>query len=147
MSSGVDIRPAIALELDAARSWLADAGLPVADLTADHMQNFLVAEAHGVPIGMIGLERFADVGLLRSLVVDASSRSAGTGALLVAALEARASELGVTELWLLTTDADRYFSRLAYEVIDRSDAADSIQNTKEFLSLCPGDAVLMRKQL
>lgn len=143
----MDIRPATALDMDTVQSWLADADLPVADLTADHMQNFLVAEAHDMPVGMIGLEQFADVGLLRSLVVDASFRSAGTGALLVAALEARASELGVTELWLLTIDADQYFSRLAYEVIDRAEAAAPIRNTKEFSSLCPDDAVLMRKYL
>ena len=147
MSSDMAIRPATDADLSAARSWLAAAGLPVDDLTADHMQNFLVALADDRPVGVIGFEQFDTVGLLRSLVVDQSARSGGIGRQLVAALETRASESGVTELWLLTIDADRYFSRLGYEMMDRSAAPESIRRTAEFSNLCPGDAVLMRKTL
>ena len=111
------------------------------------MQNFLVALADESPVGMIGIEKFGDVGLLRSLVVDPSARSGGIGARLVAALESMAAERGIAELWLLTIDADAYFSRLGYSVTDRSRAPDVIRRTHEFSSLCPGDATLMRKSL
>ncbi|MDH3338126.1 MAG: arsenic resistance N-acetyltransferase ArsN2 [Gammaproteobacteria bacterium] len=147
MSSGVTIRKATDSDLSAAQSWLSDARLPSGDLTPAHMRNFLLALAGDDPLGMIGVEQFDNIGLLRSLVVDQSARGAGIGKQLVAALETRAAELGVNELWLLTIDADAYFARLGYVVANRDDAPDSIRATAEFSTLCPGDAVLMRKNL
>lgn len=147
MSRATQVRPAAPADLAAARAWLADAGLPVADLTPDHMQDFLVAAEEGRVIGMIGLEQFGSIGLLRSLVVDPAARSSGIGRQLVDALETRASRAGVTELWLLTTDADRYFTRLGYTETAREIAPAAIKETAEFSSLCPGDAVLMKKAL
>jgi len=147
MSGDVEIRSAIATDLDVARAWLSDAGLPTADLTPEHMKSFLVAVADDTPVGMIGLEQFGSAGLLRSLVVDPTARSGGIGAALVVALESKATALGVAELWLLTIDADPYFSRLDYVAMNRSEAPHVIRNTAEFSSLCPGDAALMRKYL
>jgi len=111
------------------------------------MRNFLIATADDSAVGMIGLEQFEDVGLLRSLVVDPTSRRQGTGKALVAALEMRATAAGVTELWLLTIDAAGYFAGLGFETMARDAAPDAIQMTDEFSSLCPGDAVLMRKRV
>ena len=145
--NNLSTRQATASDLIMARSWLSGAGLPIEDLTVDHMQNFLLALAGEAPVGMIGIEKFGKVGLLRSLVVDPSARRRGIGALLVAALESMAAKLGIRELWLLTIDADPYFSRLGYSVTDRSHVPDVIRRTSEFSSLCPGDAVLMRKCL
>lgn len=147
MSGDTTIRQAVASDLAETTSWLVDAGLPAEDLTADHMQQFLVALRADRPVGMIGLEQFGAAGLLRSLIVDPSARDAGIGRKLVRALESGACASGVAELWLLTIDADSYFSRLGYKIMDRSDAPEAIRNTTEFSSLCPGDAVLMRKSL
>jgi len=145
--SELRIRSANASDLEVARSWLADAGLPTEDLTPDHMQSFLVALVDDKPVGMIGLEQLGEAGLLRSLVVDTNLRSGGIGRRLVAALEAKAAACGVARLWLLTIDADRYFARLGFEAVARSEAPNAIQRTAEFADLCPGDAVLMRKKL
>jgi amino-acid N-acetyltransferase len=142
-----DIRRAAASDLVVARKWLAAAGLPTADLTVAHMGAFLLASADGRPVGMIGLEGYAETGLLRSLIVDHECRRKGLGAQLVTALESKAAAAGMTELWLLTIDADPFFARLDYEVMQRADAPTEIQNSAEFSSLCPGDAVLMRKRL
>jgi len=147
MSDEVSIRAADAADLPAARSWLADAGLPFEDLSGAHMQNFLLAEANDRTVGMVGIESFGDVGLLRSLVVHRSNRGTGVGWKLVIALESQAVDAGINDLWLLTIDADGYFSHLGYETKDRSDAPDAIRETAEFSNLCPGDAVLMRKCL
>ena len=147
MSNNMEIRPAKASDLETAKSWLSSAGLPNEDLTAKHLSDFLIAEIDGVPVGIIGLEKTGSVGLLRSLVVDPGARSGGVGAHLVSGLEGLARKHGVIELWLLTIDADRYFTKLRYEQRGRSEAPDEIQRTQEFSSLCPGDAVLMSKQL
>jgi N-acetylglutamate synthase-like GNAT family acetyltransferase len=54
---------------------LADAELPIEDLSSDKLKHFLVARANnGSVIGVIGLESFHEVGLLRSLVVHPSWR-------------------------------------------------------------------------
>lgn len=96
---------------------------------------------------MIGLEEYANCGLLRSLIVDTSCRGSGVGARLVAALEARTSRRGLQSLWLLTIDADQFFARLGYTEMPRYEAPQSIQSSAEFSSLCPDDAVLMCKHL
>ena len=141
------IRPAGAADLEAATELLRTAGLPVDDLSAELLENFLVATSNTGVVGLIGLEPFPGVGLLRSLVVDPGTRGASVGRRLVAELEASARQRGVSELWLLTIDADRYFSALGYRVQDRGRAPDAIRGTAEFSSLCPGDAVLMMKTL
>lgn len=142
-----EIRQATAGDLAVAKAWLAAAGLPTADLSAAHMSDFLVAMEADRPVGMIGLEDFSDCGLLRSLIVDAGRRGTGLGAELVAALEALAASRGLRALWLLTIDADRFFVRLGYMICQREDAPKPVQASAEFSTLCPGDAVLMCKQL
>jgi len=147
MSSDLVIARASASDLGTLKSWLVAAKLPVEDLSASHMPDFLIAKLDDKAVGMIGLEQFDEVGLLRSLVVEPSARSHGAGRVLVAALEERATDAGVSELWLLTIDADAYFARLGFETMDRGVAPAAIQMTDEFSVLCPGDATLMRKIL
>ncbi len=143
----IDIRPARGADFGAVTSLLRDAGLPVEDLSAACMADFLVASSGSSLAGVIGLEAFSQVGLLRSLVVDPDSRTAGTGRRLVAALEAHARRRGLAELWLLTIDADRYFAQLGYRARQRQDAPQAIRETAEFSQLCPGTATLMQKDL
>lgn len=111
------------------------------------MGAFLFAFRDARQVGMIGLESYGDCGLLRSLYVDDASRGLGLGSKLLAALEAKAAGDALHELWLLTIDADPFFARHDYQVMQRSDAPVAIQDSAEFSSLCPGDAVLMRKRL
>jgi len=147
MKSEVAVVRASESDLEALKSWLVAASLPVEDLTAAHMCNFLLAQDGGKAVGMVGLEQFGEFGLLRSLVVQPAARRYGTGRALVAAIEKQATELGVKDLWLITIDADRYFARLGFETAKRDIAPAAIQMTKEYSSLCPGDAVLMHKKL
>lgn len=130
---------------------LADAGLPSDDLGARHAGNFLVAVDPGAPppgiAGVIGLEGFGRVGLLRSLAVDPAQRGNGIGTMLVSALEERAGDAGLSELWLLTLDAEVFFWKLDYRIVDRDTAPDAIRRTPEFTTLCPATAHLMHKPL
>ncbi len=147
MNSTITIRNGRAADYKIAQAWLAAADLPTADLAPHSMEHFIVAAAGNAAVGMIGLQQFAQNGLLRSLIVDPGSRSAGAGQRLVASLETHAAASGVVELWLLTIDADRYFAKLGYEIRDRDSAPGSIQSTEEYSKLCPSDAVLMSKAL
>jgi amino-acid N-acetyltransferase len=143
--SRAGFREPISADLAIARQMLSDAGLPVAGVTIDHLA--LVAEQEGAVCGLIGLEQFEQVGLLRSLVIARECRSAGLGSLLVDALEQLAMAQNISELWLLTIDADGWFAKLGYTAQSRELAPAAIQQTEEFSSLCPGDAVLMKKSL
>ena len=139
------LRVAVESDLTIARQLLVAAGLPTADLRLDHLA--LIAEKEGVVAGLIGLEQFKNAGLLRSLVIAEKFRSAGLGGRLVAALEQLALEKNISELWLLTIDADKWFASLGYLTQSRDSAPPAIRSTEEFSSLCPGDAVLMKKSL
>lgn len=147
MTADITIRPAQPADFSVLCGLLGEAGLPVEDLTHDHIKSFLVASTESGIVGLIGIESFGESGLLRSLVVERSCRGSGLGRKLVDELERAATGRGVAEIWLLTTDADQFFARLGYNVSDRATVPDAIANTPEFVSLCPGDAVLMKKTI
>ena len=139
------IRKADPGDLPRAIEMLRAATLPTEDLASAHLA--LVAEGEGGLSGMIGLERFGDVALLRSLVVSPLARRAGIGRSLVEALESMAKKHDICELWLLTIDADRFFARLGFVERERHLAPEAIRGSAEFSTLCPADAILMSKEL
>jgi amino-acid N-acetyltransferase len=61
------------------RALLAAAGLPVADLTAAHLDDFWGCGESPDLIGVIGLERYGAVALLRSLAVAPAWQGRGLG--------------------------------------------------------------------
>lgn len=127
---------------------LSAAGLPTDDLAEFPTDGFLVTtDTSGHVSGLIGREYFGEVALLRSLVVSAESRGQGKAVLLLDALTEMVRQEGVTQLWLLTIDADAWFTRHGFRVADRQEAPEPIAHTREFAELCPGDAVLMLKEL
>jgi amino-acid N-acetyltransferase len=134
-------------DLDDVRELLSAAGLPVADLDASLLDNFLLAESDGEVVGLVGLQIYDTIGLLRSLVVARDARSTGLGGKLVGAIEAAAQTAGIDELWLLTIDAQNFFSRHGYDMAAREQAPECIRQTAEFRELCPDDAYLMYKSV
>ena len=144
------IRVAESADWTLARELLLAAGLPTQDLGPDSLQGFLVAEQpiHGALHGLVGLQHLShDIGLIRSLVVATAARGSGLGSQMLACAEAAAMNAGLCELWLLTIDADEYFHNHGYTRVVRTDTPDAVRQTAEFSSLCPGDAVVMRKIL
>ncbi len=130
-------------------SLLEQAGLPTDDVTPALVAALTVAKdvATREIAGLVGLERFGEVGLLRSLVVAPAARGSGLGRQLVEHAEHSAKEAGISQLWLLTIDADRFFAAYGYREASRDDAPASIRESREFSELCPDDAVLMNKSL
>ncbi len=126
---------------------LASNELPTADVRPDSHPEFLIARRDARVIGVVGLERFGDVGLLRSLAVSPNHRGLGLGAALTRALEDRAARTGIAALVLLTETARDFFLRRGYQVVSRADAPEAVQASSEFRSLCPDSAVCMKKRL
>ena len=145
MQTTLNVRPAEFRDIPRCIEFLDSAGLPTEDVTLERIA--LIAAVDGNVAGLIGLEKFGDTGLLRSLVVDNRYRKSGFGRTLVGQLEKHAQEEGIQALWLLTIDADGYFERFGYERKDRDDAPPVIRATDEFAELCPDNAVLMTKTL
>lgn len=129
------------------RELLAACDLPTADLESRHFESFLGCGTAANPQGIVGLEIFGAVALLRSLAVAEEARGFGCGTALVAAAEHYAKEQGVRELYLLTTTAERFFARLGYTRADRNTAPEHIKRTQEFSGLCPESAAFMAKKL
>lgn len=118
-----------------------------ADGLVDHLSTTLVARETGRIVGSAGLEVYGDGALLRSVAVDPDLQGTGLGHRLTEAATARAIELGVPALYLLTTTAERFFPRFGFSRIDRAEVPAGVQQSVEFRSACPASAVVMRKLL
>ena len=126
---------------------LADAQLPVADLSSSRSLGLLGFRERGRLVGVVGVELYGSVGMLRSLVVAPAHRNTGLGMTLVSNAETKAAEQGVESLYLLTTTAAQFFARLGYEAVPRSEAPAVIAATAQFSELCPASSTFMRKVL
>jgi len=131
----------------AVKQLLEEARLPTSDLTEAHLEHFLGCGENGALEGVVGLELYPPLALLRSLAVTPIFRSRGLGATLLAEAERYARSREVKEIYLLTTTAERFFARAGYERIPREAAPQAIRETQEFSSLCPASSAVMRKRL
>ena len=127
---------------------LTECGLTTKDLQSSHFENFLGWGSTATDTrGIVGLEFFGNVALLRSLAVTREARGLGGGKALVQEAESYARHKGVRKLFLLTITAQRFFEALGYTIIERTAAPEPIKGTPEFSTLCPASAVLMVKEL
>ena len=126
---------------------LTSCGLPSEDIDLSSLPNFVVAKEGATPVGVAGLEMKGSTALVRSVGVAYSHRQQGLGAILLAAVEARAKELGVKQVYLLTNDAQAFFAKHGYAAVHRCSAPVEIQATGQFGSSCCGAATLMSKQI
>jgi amino-acid N-acetyltransferase len=131
----------------AVKRLLSDAELPTADLSPGHMEHFFGCGAPEHVRGVIGLELYGPVALLRSLAVESSVRGRGVGKRLVAHAEDYARECGVGAIFLLTTTAESFFRRLGYERIARDTVPEAIKKTREYAGICPASSAVMSKRL
>jgi len=143
----MDLKRADRSDLEAIQHLLSTLDLPHTDLTPSHLENFFVCRDGDEIVGVVGLELYDTVGLLRSLAVRPAHRNRGIGAGLTERIEGYADQNGVDEIYLLTTTASDYFGRQQYETIDRDELPQAIQETDEAAQLCPASATCMRKHL
>ena len=133
--------------LQAAVRLLQEAKLPTEDLTDSHVEHFYFAGEPARPTGLVGLEIFGDVALLRSLVVVAQRRGLGDGQRLLQHAESQARSLGVSAVYLLTTSAESFFLKHGYARAGRESAPAAIRHTREFAGICPASSAFMTKTL
>lgn len=127
-------------------SLLQSQNLPSEDLPAV-LNDFYVVVDEQQLVGLIGMERYGGSGLLRSMVVHPDHRNKGIAESLVMQLEEDAKATGVTDMYLLTETADKYFARKGYSTIARESVPAELKQSSEFTHVCPASAVTMRKKL
>lgn len=125
---------------------LLECGLPYKDIS-NHLHNFILANRSGRTIGVVGLELYGRIALLRSLAVAVPDRGQGLARALFTRAAAHALLQGVNALYLLTTTAAGFFAKLGFSQVERNNAPEAIRHTREFQSICPATAVCMVKDL
>jgi amino-acid N-acetyltransferase len=98
-------------------------------------------------VGTIGIEFYKGAALLRSLVVTEAYQGKGLGRKLVEHIENFAKENGAKELILLTTTASDYFTKRAYQTIQRNNVPEELKKSSQYTSTCPSSAITMKKSL
>ena len=138
-----ELRPATRDDLPAIMRLLEESDLPTVGI-ADALCSFIVAEADGHLVGVVGLESCCDrYALLRSTAVADAWRGKQLGRQLVERVIAEAEARGVEALYLLTTTAERYFPTFGFSKVERRDVPDEVKATEEFRSACPVSATAM----
>jgi len=120
--------------------------LPTSDLPVS-LENFLATIENDELVGVIGLERYGDYGLLRSLAVRSDYRNQNVAGKLVDEIEKLAESESLKAIFLLTETAPDYFSRKGYKIIARSEMPAEVQQSSEFSHVCPQSAIAMKKDL
>ena len=142
MNTDVQIRLAKAADLDAIESLLTESQLPTAGIR-DALCSFLVAEADARVVGVVGMEKRGNYGLLRSTAVAPEWRGKQVAKQLVERIIGEAESQGVNALYLLTTTAERYFPNFGFEITTRDVVPPDIKATEEFRDACPASATVM----
>jgi phosphinothricin acetyltransferase len=140
------LRRATAADWQRISALLSASSLPL-DGARDHLDGFVVAESSNEFVGCAAIERYGDVGLLRSVAVSPSVRGRGVGVALVERCIAEASEIGLTSLVLLTTTAERFFPRFGFAAVDRASVPDAVRASAEFTGACPASAIVMMRSV
>ena len=121
---------------------LRECELPVQGVD-EHQGNLMVVNEEGKILGCIGLEKYQNTGLLRSLAVMEGERGRGHGRLLVLEILNLARKKNLKKVYLLTIDGTEYFRRFHFQVIDRNQVDSEIKRTLEFNSQCCCSAICM----
>ncbi len=116
--------------------------LPYQDIKSDKI-DFFLAYKDSLLIGIVGLEVFDNIALLRSMVVKEEYRNKGYGSEICKLIIDYAKNKQIKEIYLLTYTADKYFKKLRFIELLRDELPKEIKQTKQFSQLCPCSAVCM----
>ncbi len=125
---------------------LLSAQLPVDDVP-ESIASFFVAVQEDKVVAAIGMERYGDGGLLRSLVVDKAYRNLQLASQLIKRLEDAAGTSAISNMYLLTETAPDYFEKKGYQKIKRAEVPTALQASSAFSHVCPVSAIVMKKAL
>jgi amino-acid N-acetyltransferase len=130
-------------QLLALQSFLEDHKLPFKDIRLDGNLFLVYNNAAGNIIGSGGIERYGNIGLLRSVAVRSSERGKKLGQQIVEDILQRAKELRIHSVFLLTETAHDLFLKMGFNDLSRDDVPEEIKSSSEFSFVCPASAKCM----
>ena len=142
----MDTRRATERDLERIRVFLEEAGLPALPSNLP-LSNVVVALNGHEVLGGVALQVCALSGLLCSAVVSPEHQRTGIGSSLLQSIIARAHELGLRDLYLLTETASEFFSSAGFEGIDRSELPGEIRATPDYKQQGTESVVVMKLPL
>jgi amino-acid N-acetyltransferase len=128
MSENIQLRSATKKDLALVSTLLQENQLPDRDIYENSVHLFIASIA-SKDIGIGGLELYDNICLLRSLVVRNAFRGKGYGKELTCQLLDRARDKGIKEVYLLTTTAAEFFSKIGFERVDVYDTTTSTRSS------------------
>lgn len=134
-------------ELSAIAELLAEGGLPTDDLAEQDLSLYRIEVSGNGVVAVGGLERCGNTALIRSIATSASVRGRGIASEIVEELERISANEGFEDIFLITESAQRYFATKGYSLMDRDNVPHSIRKSRQFSSLCPNTASVMRKRV
>ena len=121
---------------------LTDAYLPTDDIE-DHGRTFFKAlSSDGQIVGFYGVERCGADVLLRSVVVLPDHRGQHLGIALVK--EALAGLDQASDVYLATTRAASFFTRIGFSEVQRDSVPAAVLATRQLSTICQSSATIMR---
>jgi amino-acid N-acetyltransferase len=140
------IQPAKPSDWNAVSQLLQENKLPVDDVDKN-LSHFFVATIKHRIVGAIGLEKYGDYALLRSMATSSLYRNQGIASKLVSDLFRYAQSIGLKEVYLLTETARDYFEKKSFQIVQRSEVPAVLQQSAEFSHVCPASAIAMKKSI
>jgi amino-acid N-acetyltransferase len=140
------LRQATGPDLPSIAQLLHEGGLP-AGAARERVGRTVVAQADRRVIATAAWEPLGDAALLRSVAVSSDVRGAGVGLLVVAATLRQVARAGVREVYLVTTDAEAFFTRCGFRTIQREELPDAVAAHRQITRECPASAPVMKLTL
>jgi N-acetylglutamate synthase-like GNAT family acetyltransferase/protein-L-isoaspartate O-methyltransferase len=136
------VRPAVPAEAERIHELLAQASLPTDGL---RIEDAIVSlDDTNTVTGVVALERFGSVAMLRSLVVEPDRRQQGIGRqLVVAALEV-ARWSGADEIHLFTEEAQTFFAKFGFVPVSGKLTRSAVPDSPLVSGTCCSTATAMR---
>jgi N-acetylglutamate synthase-like GNAT family acetyltransferase len=140
--NNISLRQATGSDWPAVSGLLEANRLPLEGARA-HINTFLVAKANHELVGCAGVELYGQFALLRSVAVAPGLHGQRIGTELVTLMLQETRQRNVTDLYLLTTTAQRYFEQFGFSAAGRTSAPPQLSASAEFQGACPTSAQLM----
>jgi amino-acid N-acetyltransferase len=142
VSSSHDIRAALPNDFATVAALLGEVDLPFDDISPT-LVGFFVAERGTSILGTIGVERYGDAALVRSVAVHTDARGTGLGGALVERAINAARTDGIRDLYLLTTTAADWAPRFGFTRIPRDHVNEAVRQSPQFLGGTCASAIAM----
>ena len=135
------IKKASITDLQGIHQLLEELDLPITGVS-EHLDNFLLSIHNDRRTGIIGLELYGKIGLLRSVGVRTSYQGKRIGDDLMVAIQEFAKFKSVEQIYLFTDTAERWFERYGFTTISNDQLDPLLQQSKEY-SLCESSVKML----